>query len=223
MRLYLSRLHFPVTTLGLGRRIGIWFQGCDIRCPGCVSADTWSHGQGETTITEIMATIAPWLNEADGITLTGGEPFEQLLALEALLTNLRQELCPHQDILLYTGKAWRSIQPRVDSWPGLTDVIISEPFIKSAPQTLAWRGSDNQLMHLLTDLGKSLYTPWISAPRSSLPKAVDVFFENDTIWMAGIPDHDSIDAIHHALSDAGFTFSTTQAPPHPPASHLLIP
>ena len=38
--LALSRMHFPVTTLGPGNRIGIWVQGCTIRCPGCVSADT---------------------------------------------------------------------------------------------------------------------------------------------------------------------------------------
>jgi anaerobic ribonucleoside-triphosphate reductase activating protein len=223
MRLFLSRLHFPVTTLGLGRRIGIWFQGCTIRCPGCVSADTWPHGQSETTIAEIMATLALWLPEADGITLSGGEPFEQLPALEALLASLRKELSPHQDILLYTGKTWKSIAPRVDAWPGWADIIISEPFVKNAPQTLVWRGSDNQLMHLITDLGKSLYTPWISTPRSALPKAMDVFLENDTLWMAGIPDPDSIDGIHRALSDAGFTSSTSQAPPRPPATHLFLP
>ncbi|MCT5046402.1 radical SAM protein, partial [Pseudomonas aeruginosa] len=27
--------------MGTGRRLGIWFQGCSIRCPGCISADTW--------------------------------------------------------------------------------------------------------------------------------------------------------------------------------------
>lgn len=44
MRMILSRLHFPVTTLGPGRRIGVWFQGCSIRCAGCISRDTWETG-----------------------------------------------------------------------------------------------------------------------------------------------------------------------------------
>ena len=41
----ISRLHFPVTTLGPGHRIGIWFQGCSIRCEGCLSMDTWAPGR----------------------------------------------------------------------------------------------------------------------------------------------------------------------------------
>ena len=53
-RIALSRIHFPVTTLGPGRRIGIWFQGCSIRCPGCISMDTWAQGRGNTTIEEVV-------------------------------------------------------------------------------------------------------------------------------------------------------------------------
>lgn len=222
MRLFLSRLHFPVTTLGPGRRIGIWFQGCGIRCPGCISADTWPHGLGETSVGGVMAAISPWLGEADGITISGGEPFEQLPALESLLTALRAEFGARKDILLYSGRRWETLAPRVTTWPGWADVIISEPFIESAPQTLAWRGSDNQVLHLLTDLGKSLYTNWLAAPRDALPKAMDVFLEDDTLWMAGIPDPGSIDAIHRALADAGFSASTSQAPARTPANPAIL-
>ncbi|WP_461325238.1 4Fe-4S cluster-binding domain-containing protein [Bradyrhizobium diazoefficiens] len=47
IRISVSRIHFPVTTLGPGRRLGIWFQGCSIRCPGCISMDTWMEGAGK--------------------------------------------------------------------------------------------------------------------------------------------------------------------------------
>ena len=46
--LALSRALFPVTTLGPGRRLGIWFQGCSIRCRGCISVDTWPPGEPAT-------------------------------------------------------------------------------------------------------------------------------------------------------------------------------
>src|SRR4029077_956889 len=39
--LELNKAHWPVTVLGPGRRIGLWVQGCTIRCRGCVSQDTW--------------------------------------------------------------------------------------------------------------------------------------------------------------------------------------
>jgi anaerobic ribonucleoside-triphosphate reductase activating protein len=73
----LSRLHFPVTTLGPGRRIGIWLQGCSIRCPGCISADTWAAAQGQTTTEAVVDAIILWLPDAEGITVSGGEPFDQ--------------------------------------------------------------------------------------------------------------------------------------------------
>lgn len=62
MMLYLSRIHFPVTTLGPGNRIGIWFQGCSIQCQGCVSVDTWGTGKGGVLVNEIMTAI-PIANE----------------------------------------------------------------------------------------------------------------------------------------------------------------
>lgn len=97
----LSRIHFPVTTLGPGRRIGIWFQGCSIRCPGCISMDTWTHGRGTTTIAEVVDAISPWLSTADGITVSGGEPFDQREALFELLARLRALTAA--DILVFTG------------------------------------------------------------------------------------------------------------------------
>ena len=41
VKIAVNRLHWPVTVLGPGRRVGIWMQGCSIGCPGCVSRDTW--------------------------------------------------------------------------------------------------------------------------------------------------------------------------------------
>lgn len=90
MKLALSRVHFPVTTLGPGRRLGIWVQGCSIRCPGCISSDTWAKRAADVEIAELLDLVRPWLHECDGITISGGEPFEQLEALEQLLHAIRQ-------------------------------------------------------------------------------------------------------------------------------------
>src|SRR4051794_30769668 len=97
----LSRIHFPLTTLGPGRRIGIWLQGCSIRCPGCISLDTWAKGRGATTVDAVLDSVRPWLAAADGITVSGGEPFDQEAALEALLHGLRARTSA--DILVFSG------------------------------------------------------------------------------------------------------------------------
>lgn len=118
MNLFLSRVHFPITSLGYGRRIGVWLQGCSIRCPGCVSADTWATGRGETTLKSLMALLAPWFASADGITVTGGEPFEQPSALEALLSAAREHL--NGDILVYSGIPGKTLHPSSNRFAGLS-------------------------------------------------------------------------------------------------------
>src|SRR4051812_888539 len=99
--LAISRVHFPITSLGYGRRIGLWTQGCSIGCKGCMSLDTWASRPADTPIDEIIASLGPWLREADGLTLSGGEPFDQPEAIVALLRAVR----PHVtgDILLFSG------------------------------------------------------------------------------------------------------------------------
>jgi anaerobic ribonucleoside-triphosphate reductase activating protein len=211
MRFHLSRLHFPVTTLGPGRRVGIWFQGCSLHCPGCISADTWAHGQGETTVAEVMQAMSPWLEEADGVTISGGEPFEQTEALEQLLSALRAQIGSDKDVLIYSGQSWEKIAPRVTAWAGLADAVICDPFVRSAPQTLAWRGSDNQRLLPLTELGRVRYEQWLRATRANLPKALDVCFDGDSVWIAGIPDAGSLAMIQHALAEAGFSCATSDA------------
>jgi anaerobic ribonucleoside-triphosphate reductase activating protein len=209
MRLYLSRLHFPVTTLGPGRRVGVWFQGCSLRCPGCVSVDTWAVGQGETTLAEVLTAIGPWLSEADGITISGGEPFDQSQALGELLRSLRALAGPATDVLVYSGYPWEKIASQVTAWSGLVDALISDPFDPKTGQTLVWRGSDNQRMHLLTSLSRSRYAKWFNAPRSELPQALDVFFQDGEVWMAGIPAAGTMEGIKSCLADAGFSSSNS--------------
>ena len=215
MRIFVSRLHFPVTTLGLGRRAGLWFQGCSLHCPGCVSADTWAHGLGATTLEAVMKTLTPWLAEADGVTISGGEPMEQPEALEELLAALRSGMRADQDVLLYSGQAWEKIAPQMASWRQGPDALICDPFLQSSAQTLMWRGSDNQRLVPLTALGRRRYEPWLHALREEGPKALDLFFDGDSVWMAGIPDAGSLAALQQALAAAGFS-STTSAAEHSP-------
>ena len=210
MPLFLSRVHFPVTTLGPGRRVGLWLQGCSLRCPGCVSVDTWAAKRGETTVEAVLTALAPWLSEADGVTISGGEPFEQPEALEALLRGLRMRAPAQCDILIYSGYPWERLATQVNAWPGLADALIPDPYRAGAGQTLAWRGSDNQPMHLLTALGSVRYAAWQHAPRSALPRALDMAFLDGEIWMAGIPAPGMLEALQAELRAAGFDSNTSQ-------------
>jgi anaerobic ribonucleoside-triphosphate reductase activating protein len=197
----ISRIHFPVTTLGPGRRVGIWMQGCSIRCPGCISKDTWAPGRGRTVISEVLGRIASWIPSADGFTISGGEPFDQPDALGILLAGIRE--LSAADILIYTGYPIEEIGPQLSSLDGLIDALIADPFDQAAPQTLALRGSDNQRLVLLTALGRERFAGY-DRRADVRERSVDIMFDaNGEIWLAGIPARDDFLRLRRLLRDAG--------------------
>lgn len=204
----ISRIHFPVTTLGPGERIGIWFQGCSIRCPACISADTWVRDKGQTTVDEVVATIAQWLPLSDGITVSGGEPFDQPEALKSLLAALR--LKTQGDVLVYSGHSYERIEPFLNDMHGLVDAVITDPYLVDAPQTKALRGSDNQRLVLLTPLGKARFSSY-ERPATPQDRRFDLMVDDDgQVWMAGIPGRDDFNRLKSALAIKHHSIITTQ-------------
>ena len=148
MRIAINKLHFPVTTLGYGRRLGIWTQGCSIHCPGCVSRDTWDAAPHHAIELDVLIKgCGDWLEGADGVTISGGEPFDQPEALRELLIRLRARHTG--DLLVFSGYPNEHLFTRHAEILAHADVLISEPFDARAGQTLALRGSDNQRIFLL--------------------------------------------------------------------------
>ncbi|KAB0528463.1 4Fe-4S single cluster domain-containing protein [Pseudomonas brassicacearum] len=201
MDLSLSRVHFPVTTLGPGRRIGIWFQGCSIRCPGCISADTWGPGHRRLSLEQLLEQITPWLHGAEGITISGGEPFDQFDALRSLLEGLRR--LSELDILVYSGYSLEQLNESLLQTKGLIDALISDPYIEARSQTMALRGSDNQRLSLLTPLGRARLGHY-ERPLEPTDKALDLMFdESGSVWMAGIPRRDDLLRLRDLLHEQG--------------------
>lgn len=203
--LHLSRLHFPVTSLGPGNRIGLWVQGCSIRCAGCISLDTWAFNKGATTVTAVRDAIAPWLGLADGLTISGGEPLDQAPALECFL----REIGPgfKGDVLLYTGYPVRTALEHPLIKCGLVDAVVPEPLDLASPQTKGLRGSDNQPLIPLTDLGKIRYAALVDRPPS---RRLDIMFDEQGIWFAGIPNRGEFPQIAAVLRDRGHHVITTE-------------
>lgn len=193
---FVSRIHFPVTTLGPGQRIGIWFQGCSIRCEGCISADTWKSGIGGTDTDEVMMALTKWLPRSDGITISGGEPFDQPEALQRLLIQLRSST--RGDILVYSGYPFEALETYLLSMPGLIDALITDPYDQTASQTKSLRGSDNQRLHYLTALGEQRFSAYLRKP---FDRRVDLMVDpSGEIWMAGIPGRGDFERLAGATS-----------------------
>ena len=211
MNIAINKVHFPVTTLGHGRRAGIWTQGCSIHCPGCVSRDTWDAAAAhQITVADLVAGCAPWLAQADGVTISGGEPFDQPAALRELLEQLRARTAG--DLLVFSGYPHGRLRERHADILALTDVLISEPFVARAGQTLALRGSDNQRVFLLTPLAQSRYPADLDRRAWEPQRHLDLMLEGNDLWMAGIPEPDALAKLREKLRALGYDSTTSDQP-----------
>jgi anaerobic ribonucleoside-triphosphate reductase activating protein len=210
--IHLSRVHFPVTTLGPGRRVGIWFQGCSIRCHGCVSVDTWDGSTGATGIGEVLGVLSSYAEEADGLTISGGEPFDQPEALAVVLGHWRS--VSGRSTLLFTGHELDNVRRWFAVHPRLVDAVIAGPFDARVSQTLALRGSDNQRLHVLTALGEEFAA--YDRPADARDRRLDVAFDRDGhAWFAGIPARGDIARLRRALAAAGHRATLSDQMPDP--------
>lgn len=206
----ISRVHFPVTALGPGRRLGIWFQGCATACKGCMSRDTWDPAGGTRRTPAALAEV--WrlalAAGADGLTVSGGEPFDQpddLVALLTLAAGLRQQRAA--DLLVYTGYEFTDAIARAPQVRDLADALITGPYDVTRPTRLIWRGSANQVLHPLSPLGERRYAPYAALAPDRAPLQVGA--DGDRIWLIGVPPPGALPAFERGLRRRGVTLGGT--------------
>ncbi len=196
--LHMNRLHYPVTTLGYGKRIGIWFQGCSIHCPGCLVPDSWvATDEHLVPLAALYATLERWIDKCEGITISGGEPFDQPKALAHLLEHLRARTqSPTLDLLIYSGYTFARLQKKHAAILKMADVIVSGPFVEKREDPRPFVGSANQEIHLLTELAKSRY-----ANADQLPRGFTVDYSQGTLFLAGVPKRGEIEHLTQRCRD----------------------
>jgi anaerobic ribonucleoside-triphosphate reductase activating protein len=210
--LELSKAHWPVTVLGPGKRIGIWVQGCSIHCPGCVSQDTWPRDPAKSIpVRDLLA----WCrkvssNTLDGVTISGGEPFEQPQALRALLAGLvawRAASGLDFDILCYSGMPHRRLAKDHADLLARLDAIIPEPYVDGLPQGNVWRGSGNQPLVPLTPRGHARYAAHVDEAADAHGKRMQAAVEGKRVWLIGIPARGDMDAVEALCAARGLALT----------------
>jgi anaerobic ribonucleoside-triphosphate reductase activating protein len=136
---------------GPGQRLAIWFQGCSLGCPGCFNPATHPVGGETVDAADLIDRALAQGDAIEGVTISGGEPFEQPDGLLALAAGLRRR-APRLSILVFSGFTRQEIERRPPGPAILAaiDVLVDGRFVERRLLGRGLRGSDNQRIHLLT-------------------------------------------------------------------------
>lgn len=133
---------------GPGIRFVVFAQGCRHNCPGCHNPAT--HPLSGGSFVEVEDIINQMKNNPllDGITLSGGEPFEQAEAFSELAEMAKNS---GYNVMTYSGYTYENILINKSMNPGwskllnLTDTLVDGEFrLEEKSLLLQFRGSLNQ-------------------------------------------------------------------------------
>ena len=129
---------------GPGLRLAIFAQGCPHHCPGCHNPESHDFAGGSDMDTEEIIARMDANPLLDGITLTGGEPFEQPDACRILADAAHAR---GLNVWAYSGYTFEQLcaVPEKRRLLEACDVLVDGPFLlEERSLDLRFRGSKNQ-------------------------------------------------------------------------------
>ena len=204
--LSIARLNRCSRALGPGNRAVIWTHGCSKHCPECIAKDM---NEAPPLFYHSAESLYAWVkscNEIEGITISGGEPFEQNLPEMRSFLELVKHDPRDLSVLCYTGRLLSELQDD-DSTKAvleLIDILIDGPYIPELNDGHKWRGSANQNVHVLN---KSFQTPFANIV-NEFDRTIEVNLDkNLKMEITGIPPKDFIKRLDKRLEASGYSLS----------------
>ena len=141
---------------GPGIRTTIFVTGCTHKCPNCFNEEyqdfnfgnPWTRKETDEVIEDLK------LDEVKGLTVLGGEPFQNEVDLLQVLRDIKKEV--QKDIWIFSGYTYEEILKDEDKKKLLEecDVLVDGRFVEALKDlSLRFRGSSNQR---IIDIKKSL-------------------------------------------------------------------
>jgi len=135
---------------GPGIRFVIFAQGCHHHCPGCFNQELQSFTANKLmNVEQILDMIDHY--HAQGVTFSGGDPFEQVPGFTQLAKACRNR---GLSVWCYTGYTYEELISSPDKIPLLQqiDVLVDGRFmLQYKDVSLAFRGSSNQRIIAVQD------------------------------------------------------------------------
>lgn len=185
---------------GPGSRAVVWTQGCSIRCPGCCNPLTHSHEPRILVQPQRLANAILNIPDIEGLTISGGEPFEQPKPVALLCHAVRKA---GLSVMLFTGRRYEQLietgNQAIKHLLSQIDILVDGPFIESLTDSqLLWRGSSNQRIRLLTNRYSSEVLANTSQPQVEAEMPTD-----NSLKLTGFPEHSDMDILNRQLRNRG--------------------
>ncbi len=137
---------------GPGNRAVIWVQGCSFDCPGCFNPGLKDFKGGKDVPVKELFEWAVSIEKIEGISLSGGEPTEQIQPLNLFLKAIKENT--DLSVLLFSGRTKKDIF-RLEGGRDLLadiDILIEGLYdreLSNPPGT--WPSSKNQKIRFLSE------------------------------------------------------------------------
>jgi anaerobic ribonucleoside-triphosphate reductase activating protein len=158
-KIRLSGIAQQSTVNGEGLRKVFFSQGCSHHCKNCFNPETWPFTGGQEFDINDLANQVIKEKYLNGVTFSGGDPFQQAEVFAALAELLKQN---HIHIWCYTGYTYEELLKlsitniNVKRLLNHIDVLVDGTFVQALTNDqLKYRGSSNQR---IIDVPKSIHS-----------------------------------------------------------------
>ncbi len=132
---------------GPGIRSTIFVTGCTHNCKNCFNKEYQDFDYGDVWTSKETKEVIDYLklNEVNGLTVLGGEPFQNEKDLYKIIKEIQKEIS--KDIWIFSGYTFDQIieDENKKKLLELCDVLVDGPFIEDLKNLkLKFRGSSNQ-------------------------------------------------------------------------------
>lgn len=145
MKIKIAHIVSSTESEGPGKRFCMWVSGCSIKCEGCFNKSLWDSKTSKVIEVKDLFIQVQAHKDIEGITISGGEPFDQAEAINELVA-----LCKKNNlgVICYTGYYLKDLKTQTKN----IDLLIDGPFVQAKQDySRPLIGSSNQNYNFLTD------------------------------------------------------------------------
>ena len=170
-----------------------------MHCPGCISRSLWNPQKGSNlSVLALTSWIISIQDQYEGVSITGGEPFEQynsLISFCALVKTLTK-----LNIYIYSGYSLEELTKQHPDklFMKYTDYLLDGRYVRRKHDDQNSRGSSNQILYKFIENKPVEQKEAFTSNKWSVTISPD-----GTIYMAGIPKKNDMQYLRDSLVKLG--------------------